>query len=66
MPLPLSINPRTFERLRGFSHLPLHYRHGNRLKFLPGHHADPFDRILIAQAMEEGLRIVTHDRRFAA
>ena len=32
---------------------------------LPAHHADPFDRILIAQAGLEGLTLVSVDRRFA-
>lgn len=31
---------------------------------LPRHHEDPFDRMLIAQAQEEHLTIVTHDIRF--
>lgn len=33
---------------------------------LPPHHADPFDRMLVAQAMAEGLTLVTRDRRLAA
>ena len=33
---------------------------------LPLHHDDPFDRMLIAQALSEGLVLVTSDRRFAA
>ena len=32
---------------------------------LPMHHRDPFDRILIAQALEEGLSIITADPMFA-
>jgi PIN domain nuclease of toxin-antitoxin system len=52
--------------LRGFSHLPFHFRHGAALSSLPVHHQDPFDRMLIAQAMLEGLTIITHDRKFAA
>lgn len=31
---------------------------------LPGHHADPFDRMLIAQAHAEGLTVVSVDSRF--
>ncbi|MBI4777157.1 MAG: type II toxin-antitoxin system VapC family toxin [Deltaproteobacteria bacterium] len=31
---------------------------------LPNHHRDPFDRILIAQAMLEGLTILTQDAIF--
>ena len=33
---------------------------------LPPHHWDPFDRMLIAQAQLEGLRIVTRDSAFQA
>ena len=50
--------------LRGFSHLPLKYRHGVGLRTLPPHHQDPFDRMLIAQAIEEKLTLITHDRKF--
>ena len=50
--------------LRGFSHLPFHFKHGTVLRTLPPHHQDPFDRMLIAQAMEERLMIVTHDAKF--
>lgn len=41
-------------------------RHGRKVVELPLHHRDPFDRMLIAQALEEGLTIVTADTRFAA
>jgi PIN domain nuclease of toxin-antitoxin system len=30
---------------------------------LPRHHDDPFDRMLVAQAMAEGLTLVSHDAR---
>jgi PIN domain nuclease of toxin-antitoxin system len=33
---------------------------------LPPHHADPFDRMLIAQARTEGLTLISIDGRFAA
>ena len=33
---------------------------------LPRHHADPFDRVLIAHALEADLAVVTRDRTFAA
>lgn len=51
--------------LRGFNHLPLQYRHGSGLRALPPHHQDPFDRMLIAQAIQEKLTIITHDRKFS-
>ncbi len=46
----------------GFEHLPITFYHGEQAGALPGHHRDPFDRILIAQAQAEGLVIVTADR----
>jgi len=36
-----------------------------RVRTLPWHHKDPFDRFLIAQAIEDGYTIITHDRIFA-
>ncbi len=32
---------------------------------LPPHHQDPFDRILVAQALIEPMRLVTHDQMVA-
>ncbi len=46
--------------------LPLTLSHAARLRDLPRHHGDPFDRLMIAQAMAENLTVVTHDRAFAA
>ena len=46
--------------------LPISIAHTQRLQALPPHHRDPFDRLLVAQALEEGLTIVTHDRALAA
>lgn len=48
----------------GFSTLPVTVRHGDLLRELPRHHPDPFDRLLIVQALEEGLTILTSDRAF--
>jgi PIN domain nuclease of toxin-antitoxin system len=35
------------------------------LRRLPFHHRDPFDRLIIAQAMAEGLPVVSRDAAFA-
>jgi len=48
----------------GFSRLPVEFEHAALAGSLPPHHADPFDRLLIAQAKHEGLTLVTHDRNF--
>jgi PIN domain nuclease of toxin-antitoxin system len=47
-----------------FSPLPISIAHGVAAGQLPHHHEDPFDRMLIAQALAEGLTIVTRDKRF--
>ena len=46
--------------------LPIHHRHALRVGSLPLHHRDPFDRILLAQAVCEHLPLLTADRRLAA
>jgi PIN domain nuclease of toxin-antitoxin system len=48
-----------------FEELPVRLRHAESLARLPWHHRDPFDRMLIAQAMSERLSIVTRDRAFS-
>lgn len=48
----------------GFLALPVTVRHGDLLRDLPRHHPDPFDRLLIVQALDEGLTILTSDRGF--
>lgn len=50
----------------GFVELPVIRRHALASARLPWHHRDPFDRVLIAQAMTEGLRLVSADRMAAA
>jgi PIN domain nuclease of toxin-antitoxin system len=45
----------------GYTLLPVTADHAALVEELPPHHADPFDRILIAQALDEPLRLVTHD-----
>lgn len=47
-----------------FKHLPITYEHALATRHLPMHHRDPFDRILIAQALLEGLTIVTGEKLF--
>lgn len=44
--------------------LPIRYEHILQLEALPAHHSDPFDRLLIAQAITESLPILTHDEKF--
>ncbi len=48
----------------GFGQLPITAAHAVGAGRLPRHHDDPFDRMLIAQALAEQRTIVTRDRRF--
>jgi PIN domain nuclease of toxin-antitoxin system len=47
-----------------FDSLPIAAAHALVAGGLPDHHADPFDRMLIAQARIEGLTLISVDRRF--
>lgn len=51
---------------RGFAALPIGFGHAECAGRLPPHHSDPFDRMLIAQAIEDDLKLVTRDQAFAA
>jgi PIN domain nuclease of toxin-antitoxin system len=60
--------PERFEagvEAAGFAKLPIAFSHAEAVGSLPHHHSDPFDRMLVAQALCERLTLVTHDRRFA-
>ncbi len=52
--------------LNGFKYLHIEPRHTAALTSLPYHHRDPFDRLLIAQAMVDGFSIVGSDAAFDA
>jgi len=46
----------------GYIELPITAAHASVTEQLPLHHADPFDRMLVAQAYAEPMRLLTHDR----
>lgn len=48
-------------QIQGFN-----FKHYECLETLPFHHNDPFDRMLIAQAIAEDFTIITQDKKFAA
>ena len=50
----------------GFEALPVEPQHAARVRQLPPLHADPFDRLLLAQAQCEGAQLVTADRALMA
>jgi PIN domain nuclease of toxin-antitoxin system len=63
-------DPETFidEQLEAnaFGVLPIHLRHALAIAGLPDLHRDPFERMLVAQAMSEGISILSGDQQVAA
>lgn len=49
----------------GYLPLPITDQHAAAVETLPSIHADPFDRMLVAQALTEPLKLVTHDATVA-
>ncbi|MBA3785258.1 MAG: type II toxin-antitoxin system VapC family toxin [Acidobacteria bacterium] len=49
----------------GFQILPIQVSHALYLENLPPHHKDPFDRLLISQAIVENMTLVSADKDFA-
>jgi PIN domain nuclease of toxin-antitoxin system len=65
LPRPASEYVPAFMDRTGVSGLAVEHAHALAVSSLPHHHADPFDRLLIAQARVERLKIVTADPQFA-
>jgi PIN domain nuclease of toxin-antitoxin system len=66
LPLPLPPLEYVLGRMEtsGTAPLPIQHSHALQAGGLPLHHADPFDRLLIAQAQLERLTILTADQQF--
>lgn len=52
-------------RATGFVELPVHASAAARVADLPWHHRDPFDRLLVAQALDEPAQLLTADQALA-
>lgn len=67
LPLPEPVGPYLVKKLaqNQIELLPITLDHVLGIEALPRHHRDPFDRLLIAQSIEEGWPIVTADPWFA-
>ena len=57
-------DPRGVIASQGFKELPVTVAHGRTAGMLPGSHRDPFDRMLIAQAMIEDMVLVSNEYLF--
>ena len=49
----------------GYQFLAIEPEHAAAIETLPKHHQDPFDRLLVAQALVEPMRLLTHDSNVA-
>lgn len=56
---------RDLARANGYDELPVLAEHALAAEALPPIHRDPFDRLLLAQAIAEGLTLLTADARLA-
>jgi len=64
--MPLSADEaRGHFQASGYELLPIVPEHVLTVEKLPASHSDPFDRMLVAQALTVPLRLMTHDRRVA-
>jgi PIN domain nuclease of toxin-antitoxin system len=65
--LSLPMAPEQYVPMRmaenGVLPISIHTSHALRASILPPHHRDPFDRMLVAQALVEGLQLITADAR---
>jgi PIN domain nuclease of toxin-antitoxin system len=61
---PLAVDFAREVRLQGFLPLPITLEHGQVAGALVGAHRDPFDRMLVAQAREEKLALVSNESLF--
>jgi PIN domain nuclease of toxin-antitoxin system len=58
------VNPDRLKKMliaHSYTELPVTAEHALKVAMLPSLHKDPFDRLLIAQAMVEGMRLLTVD-----
>jgi len=63
--LSLPADLETIVANQGVAVLSIEFPHSTRLAGLPRLHRDPFDRMMIAQTLAEGIPIATGDRVFA-
>lgn len=64
VPLPFTRLVREHVRGNAIEVLPVRAEHLDMQRALPFHHGDPFDRLIIAQAKAEGMKVVGKDEQF--
>ena len=63
--LEVDFDPLVMAEKTGFDLLSFSPQDALPLKYLPFHHKDPFDRMLISQGLSRGFKIMTQDSKFA-
>jgi PIN domain nuclease of toxin-antitoxin system len=58
---PFEVSMREAIDLNGFGYLHIEPRHAALLTDMPFHHKDPFDRLIVAQALAEGMTVLSAD-----
>lgn len=61
LPQPPELFIRMQQQALGFHLLPISLEHAARVATLPMHHRDPFDRLLVAQALTENMPLLSAD-----
>ena len=61
---PIALDIERSVRSQGFTPMDVTMHHAQRAGALPGHHRDPFDRMLLAQALLEGCVLVSNEPVF--
>lgn len=64
VPMPPTVLIREHAWANAIDLLGIRPEHLDTLHTLPHHHKDPFDRLLIAQAIQDGMVVVSHDQAF--
>lgn len=62
----LAANVGAYVRSQSFTTLDVTFAHAQRAGAMPGSHRDPFDRLLVAQALVDGLLLVSADDQLDA
>lgn len=61
--LPVSVSDYIARKVRNGLHImPIEWIHAAAVQDMPTHHRDPFDRLIVAQAIAENLPLVSSDR----
>jgi PIN domain nuclease of toxin-antitoxin system len=64
VPLPFTRLKKEYVEDNAIEILPIRPEHLDRQRTLPFHHKDPFDRLIISQAIVENMNVISRDQKF--